>query len=78
VVAHAKVFQKIQKYFFNVKQQKSTNQKIGNTRKTRGKTKKYINIYTKRHLGYLRHFEESPQTKTDSFNGDKYKNNKNR
>jgi hypothetical protein len=26
-----------------------------------------MKIYIKRHLGYLRHFEESPQTKSDGI-----------
>jgi hypothetical protein len=39
--------------------------KTGNTRKTN----KNMNIYTKRHLGYLRHFEKSTQTKTNGIYG---------
>jgi hypothetical protein len=33
------------------------------------KTKNYMNISTKRHLEYLRHFEESSQAKTDGVPG---------
>jgi hypothetical protein len=32
------------------------------------KIKKYMYINTKRHLGYLHHFEESPKRKTDGLN----------
>jgi hypothetical protein len=54
------VLQKSQKYFLNDQQQKLTNQ-------TKSETKKNMHICTKHHLGYLRHFEESPQTETDGI-----------
>jgi hypothetical protein len=63
-----RVFKKTQEKY-NVQQQKFTNQtenKLTKISETREKPRNKINQhFIKRHLGYHRHCDESPQTKTD-------------